>query len=378
MAKRSKIVLGVLVALGLAGGSVLLLGKQPPGSPTEHDKSTERPSQIELVAADVAIAEAGAFRRTLMLSGSLQAVQETTVSSEVAGKASSVNVREGDRVERGQILAVLDDVEARQRLNERVANWESLKAEQDLAEKNRVQNESLLRQGFISQEAFDRVESSSAVKRAELKARLAQVELARKSLGDNIIRSPMTGFVSAREVQPGQQVVANARLFGIVDLSVLEFVAAVPAADIAHVKVGQIVKLKVDGYDGQPYEGRVDRINPSAQAGTRSVPVYIRVQNAGQLLRTGLFARGELLLDENPHALTIPRAAVIVDEHGQSKVWLVQHGRLGKRVVSLGLFDERSGKVEVLNGIQPGDTVVLARLADTAQGVSAKMPSSAQ
>ncbi len=377
MAKKSKIVLSVLVALGLAGGSVLLLGKQQPATPSAHDKQAERPSQIELAAADVALAEMGAFRRTLMLSGSLQAVQETTVSSEVAGKASSVNVREGDRVEKGQVLAVLDDVEARQRLNERVANWESLKAELDLAEKNRLQNESLLRQGFISQEAFDRVENSSAVKRAELKARLAQVELARKSLGDNIIRAPMAGFVSAREVQPGQQVVANARLFGIVDLSVLEFVAAVPAADIAHVKVGQVVKLKVDGYDSQPYDGRVDRINPSAQAGTRSVPVYIRVQNAGQLLRTGLFARGELLLDENPRALTIPRAAV-VDERGQNKVWLVQHGRLAKRDVSLGLFDERSGKVEVLKGIQPGETVVLARLADTAQGISVKMPAGAR
>lgn len=377
MAKKSKIVLSVLVALGLAGGSVLLLGKQQPATPSAHDKQAERPSQIELVAADVALAEMGAFRRTLMLSGSLQAVQETAVSSEVAGKASSVNVREGDRVEKGQVLAVLDDVEARQRLNERVANWESLKAELDLAEKNRLQNESLLRQGFISQEAFDRVENSSAVKRAELKARLAQVELARKSLGDNIIRAPMAGFVSAREVQPGQQVVANARLFGIVDLSVLEFVAAVPAADIAHVKVGQVVKLKVDGYDSQPYDGRVDRINPSAQAGTRSVPVYIRVQNAGQLLRTGLFARGELLLDENPRALTIPRAAV-VDERGQNKVWLVQHGRLAKRDVSLGLFDERSGKVEVLKGIQPGETVVLARLADTAQGISVKMPAGAR
>ncbi|MEW9900933.1 efflux RND transporter periplasmic adaptor subunit [Chitinivorax sp. PXF-14] len=377
MAKKSKFVLSVLVALGLAGGSVLLLGKQQPATPSAHDKQAERPSQIELAAADVALAEMGAFRRTLMLSGSLQAVQETTVSSEVAGKASSVNVREGDRVEKGQVLAVLDDVEARQRLNERVANWESLKAELDLAEKNRLQNESLLRQGFISQEAFDRVENSSAVKRAELKARLAQVELARKSLGDNIIRAPMAGFVSAREVQPGQQVVANARLFGIVDLSVLEFVAAVPAADIAHVKVGQVVKLKVDGYDSQPYDGRVDRINPSAQAGTRSVPVYIRVQNAGQLLRTGLFARGELLLDENPRALTIPRAAV-VDERGQNKVWLVQHGRLAKRDVSLGLFDERSGKVEVLKGIQPGETVVLARLADTAQGISVKMPAGAR
>ncbi|WP_249384118.1 efflux RND transporter periplasmic adaptor subunit [Chitinivorax sp. B] len=376
MKRSAKIAILLAVALGIGVGAKVMTGdksKAGAHAASDQNKGKHDPiSMLELTEADIFRVQLGEFRRTLALSGNLQAVSETIVNAKQGGQIANVLVREGDAVKAGQLLATMDDAEVRQRLNERQAQLESYKAEAAYAERNREQNRELMTQAFISQEAFNRIDSDTTVKQAQLKAQIAQLELARKSMRDTKIASPITGYVATRDVHPGQDVAPGAKLFSVIDLSQLEYVAQVPAADIASVHAGQLVRLKVDGYGGRQFEGKVERINPAAQPGTRSIAVYIRINNTDHSLRTGLFASGDLQLDTRPQAIAVPDTAVVVDK-GASYIWVMRKGHLEKVVVTVGPRDARTGKVEVSKGVTAGDTVILAQLSDEARGAAVKM-----
>ncbi|WP_246490865.1 efflux RND transporter periplasmic adaptor subunit [Chitinivorax tropicus] len=377
MKRSAKIGMLIVLALGIGVGAKVMNGDKDKdkAQAVAEDKKKGKPQPIallELAEADLFRIQVGEFRRTLVLTGNLKPISETIVNAKQSGPIASVLVREGDAVKQGQLLAIMDDAEVRQRLNERQAQLESFKAEAAYAERNREQNRELMKQAFISQEAFNRIDSDSTVKQAQLKAQIAQLELARKSMRDTKIVSPIQGFVATRDVNPGQDVAPGAKLFSIIDLSQLEYVAQVPASDIASVSVGQTVRLHVDGYSGREFLGKVERINPAAQQGTRSIAVYIRIDNTDNALRTGLFASGELQLDTQDKAIAVPDAAVVLDK-GQRYIWVLRQNKLDKAHVEVGARDPRTGKVEVRKGLMAGDAVVLAQLADEARGASVKM-----
>src|SRR5262249_54447205 len=151
-------------------------------------------------------------------------------------------------------------------------------------------NQKLLKQNFISQNAFDSAESSYLANQGNLQSAQAQVQLARNALRDAHVVSPLSGVISHKQVQAGEKVPFDAHLFTVVDLSQLEMQALVPAADIPQVKPGMSVTLKVDGFTDRVFTGRVDRINPATEPGTRSIMVFVTLRNADQSLKAGMFA----------------------------------------------------------------------------------------
>jgi len=163
-------------------------------------------------------------------------------------------------------------------------------------------------------------------------------------------------------VQPGEKVAFDSPLVTIVDLTDMELQALVPSGDIPELAAGMTVDLAVDGFADRKFTGRIERINPSTEAGTRAILVFVGIPNAALALRGGMFATGRISLAAGSPVPTLP-ATAIRTEAGQSYVWTIQDGRLAKRTVLVGRRDEDAGRVEVRTAL-PADARVLASRFD--------------
>ena len=264
----------LLVIGGAIGGSVAMrLAKK------DGDGGKGAPVTLEFAPADLTRVEARALARWLPVSGALQPVRQATVKAKVSGDVKQITVREGETVQAGQVLARIDTADLEAKLIERVGALESAKAQLAMAEKTRTSNQMLLKQNFISQNAFDNSESSYNVAQGSAKSAEAQVQIAKNALRDAVAVSPLTGLVGKRHVQPGEKVAFDSPLVTIVDLKDMELQAAVPAVDVPELSIGKPVELVIDGFGERRFKGRVERINPATEPGTRSILVYVGIPN---------------------------------------------------------------------------------------------------
>lgn len=331
---------------------------------------------LDLAATDLAVARRSELARTLSVSGGLRAVNSAFVRAKVAAEVKVLPLREGDRVERGQVVAQLDDTEYQWRLRQAEDQAAAAKSQLEIAERTLANNRALVDQGFISKTALDTSQMSAAGAQASLQAARAAAEIARKSVNDSVVRAPLSGIVSQRLVQPGERVAIDARLVEIVDLSRIELEAALTPEDVAGVRVGQTAMLGVDGLSA-PVKARVARINPATQAGTRAVMVYLEVEpQAG--LRQGLFARGSIEI-ERKAALVVPQSAVRLDQ-ATPYVLVAEGGKVLQRTVVLGsrgsVAQDGGGEpaVEVTGGVAEGQIVLRGTVGALREGTPVRVP----
>ena len=330
---------------------------------------------LEFSPADVTIVEHRELTRTLPFSGSLSPVLQSTVKSKVSGEVQKVFVREGESITHGQVLAQIDTSDLQARLDAQVAAFEEAKARLSIADKNRETNFKLLKQNFISQNAFDTTHSTFEANAAAVRSAEAQVRLARNALQDAVVRAPIDGVLARKMVNAGEKVGPDSAMFTVVDLTKMEIEAPAPASEIPGVKVGQVASFKVDGFGERVFEGRVERINPITEQGSRSITLYLSVANRDGALKGGMFAKGLLVLGKTQPS-TVVLIAAVHEEAGQSYVFTIEGGKLAKRAVSLGLREPQAGLVEVRSGLEKGVQVVTTRMDGLKPGTPAvvKMP----
>jgi RND family efflux transporter MFP subunit len=198
----------------------------------------------------------------------------------------------------------------------------------------------------------------------------AQVQLARNALRDAVAMSPLTGVVAKRHVQPGEKVAFDSPLVTIVDLKDMELQAVVPAVDVPELAIGKVVELVIDGFGERRFTGRVERINPATEPGTRSILVYVGIPNADGALRGGMFATGRIALAAGVPVPTLPATAVRLDG-GQAVVWILEEGKLVKRNVVIGARDDAAGRVEIRTALPAGAPVLGARFDNLREGAPA-------
>ncbi|WP_395141829.1 efflux RND transporter periplasmic adaptor subunit [Schlegelella aquatica] len=329
------------------------------------------PVPLELAPSDVVTAGRLEVVRTLEVSGTIEAVRTAMVKAKVAGEVRELHVREGDAVRAGQVVATLDATEYAARLRQAQQQAESARAQLEIAERTLQNNRALVEQGFISRNALDTSVSNAAAARANLLAAQAAADVARKAMDDAVLRAPIAGSVSQRLVQPGERVGVDGRIVEIVDLRELELEAAVPPDQVGAVRVGAKATLRVDGVDAA-VTARVARINPSTQAGTRAVPVYLAVA-PHEGLRHGLFATGRIELDRQA-GIAVPESAVRLDE-ARPYVLLVQGEQVVRRAVELGPRGEVGGRAVriVRSGLAEGDRVLAGTVGIVREGTRVKL-----
>ena len=340
------------------------------------------PQALEFMASDVAVVVPQPITRTIPLTGTLRPVNQTLVKSKVAGELRDVLVREGMAVRRGQPVARIDTTEYEWRVKEREGQLKSAASQVDQAQRTLENTRQLHDKGFVSRSALDGAQSGWEVAVGNRDAATAQLTLARKTLADAVMTAPMDGTVAERFAQPGEKVAVDGRILSIIDLSRMEIEAPVPASQIASVRVGQPVELRIEGV-AEAQVGRIARVSPSTQAGTRSVPVYIALDNRDPAVRAGLFAQGSLAVETRENVLTVPVSAVR-DAGARTFVYAIVDGQLVERDVRLGLRDESArsagggtGVVEVVAGLEAGTQIVVANLGALRAGAPARVVAAA-
>lgn len=306
---------------------------------------------------------------TLTFSGALTAPATVTVRSKVGGTLQSLGVQEGSRIRVGQEIGRVDAAEAASRVAERAAMVESARATLAQAERTLAQNESLAAQRFIAPAAVDSSRSSMEAARAQLAAAQAALSATQLTLAEAAIVSPIAGIVARRHVLAGEKIAIEQQVVTVVDLRELELAGWVPVHEVARLSPGMAVTVRVEGVD-DPVSGRLARIAPAAEPGSRAIGVTVVLPNPQERLRAGQYGMVRVKLGDSRPRLSLPDAA-IQSSAGQHEVWTLEAGVLRRRSVILGRQDTASGRVEVLEGLPEGVQVLAARYDNLREGARA-------
>ena len=380
MRTRNIVLIIVLLVVAVVGARFWFNAKVPtnpaPASPAPASPAaakTSAPTALEFLASEVVTTEPAELRQVMQLTGTLRAVDQVTVKAKVAAEVRAVMAREGESVKVGQIVVKLDTSEYEARVAQARGNLNNARAQMEIATKARDNNLALVEKGLISKNAFDNSASQYAAAKASVDSAQGALDIVLKSLNDTVSRAPISGLVSVRHVQPGEKVAMDSRLLEIVNLQQLELEAAVPSSEISKVAIAQKVELRIEGL-AQRFEGKVVRINPSTQAGSRSVPVYVQVANPQNLLRVGMFADGRLLLSSKAGAVTMPQSAVRKVNDG-SFVFAIVNNKIERLPVTLGstglVGDDHH--IEITSGLEFGTQVIRADMGNLTPGTPVRV-----
>ena len=341
-------------------------------SAKKDEKKKDEIKTFEFSQGDVAQLAPQSLGLTIPVSGSVRPVLQAMVKSKVSGEVSQVHAREGDRVVTGQVLVSIDAGDLRARHETQQAGVAEANARLDLAQKNEQNNRQLLSKNFISQTAFDNVANSVAVAQANVQSAASQAAITQRALSDAQIRAPFSGIIAKRAVNIGEKVTADSPVIQVVDLSKMELEAPIPVSDIPSVQVGQEIVFTVDGFADRPFKGRVERINPSAETGSRSISIFVAIANADAALKGGMFATGTLAAKSRNEVNAIPIAALI-EEGGQTFVYGLNGDTIERRPVTVGAKNIERGLVEIRAGLNVGTKVLLVKADGLKHGAKASI-----
>jgi RND family efflux transporter MFP subunit len=339
-------------------------------------------SVVELAATDVVRAQVKELSVGLPISGSLKAANSAFIKARAAGELQGLTVREGDSVKAGQVIARIDVTEYAARQQQAQDQADAAKAQIAIAQRQFDNNKALVEQGFISKTALDTSLATLNSAQATHRAALSNVDIAKKTMLDTVLRSPISGTVSQRLAQPGERVGIDTRVVEVIDTSRMELEANISAADALSVKVGQTAMLTIEG-SAAPVSSQLVRINPNTQAGSRNVLVYFSISNAANL-RQGLFAQGSLGTAK-VSALTVPLSAVRNDkptpyvqviEGNVIKHIAVELSQRGE-VANTATTGSRSETVVAVKGLAENAQVLVGSLGALREGTATKFTQAA-
>ncbi len=375
---KKKWLLGGLGVAVLAGAGVALVtGVLPvPGalakSQTHGGKDGKKPEvPLEFVPREVVQPALARMPSFVEFSGPLVAPQTAVVRAKAGGTLLSLQVAEGSRVRAEQVLGRVELADMNSRMAERSAGIESAGAALVQAERVHTSNERLAAQNFISQPALEISRAALDTAKANLKAAQAALDTTRVGLRDGTLVAPISGIVAKRQVLSGEKVAVEQPVLTIVDLARLELAGLVGTHEVSRIRAGMAVQVQVEGVD-EPVSGRIARIAPAAEPGTRSIGVTIELSNAKETLRAGQYALARATLADDTDRLTLPATAV-GQTSGQDHVWLIENGTLARRAITVGRRDENGGRVEVLQGVNPTSQVLVARFDNLREGARASV-----
>ena len=358
------IVLALLVLA--AAGYFLWMRAQP--APVEAAAVVETVEPVmQLNPLEITQVEPQTLQQLVKVTGSLAPQRQTQLGSQVAGRVVAVLARPGDTVKEGDVLMQLDTESLQIQLDQQTNTAEATRAQLQLAESQLARTTDLIERGLTASSGLEQAQSSVDALRANLAALEGQVEAARIAVQNATLKSNMSGIISERSVEPGQTVQPGTPLFTIVDLSEMEMNAAAPVGASSLVAAGQPVVITVEGFGDRTFSGTVDRVNPVAVAGTRTIPVYIAIDNPEGLLRGGMFATGQIVVNEAQDALAVPTGAVREDAEGFFLL-KVEGDHVVRQAIEKGPTWNGGRLVQITAGLAPGDTVVTAPLTQLQPG----------
>jgi membrane fusion protein (multidrug efflux system) len=371
--KRWGIGLTLVVVVAIATAVAVGRGGKGEGPAANQAKAKGKDGKpevtLEFSPREVATPTLGSLPAVITFSGPLVAPQTAVVRSKAAGTLLALNVAEGDRVKGGQTLGTLDLSELNSRLAERSAMVASARAQVAQAERTHASNQRLADQQFISANALEASRSALDTALAQSRAAEAQLNTVGVTRRDAALVAPIAGLVAKRHAVAGEKLSAEQPVVTIVDLRRLELAATVGTHEVSLLQPGLPVQVRVEGV-ADVVAGQIARIAPAAEAGSRAIGVTIAIDNPKEAFRAGQYALAEVTLADPTQRLTLPETA-IGSTSGQTHVWMIENGTLARRAVITGRRDPATGRVEIVQGLNPGAQVLAARFDNLREGSKA-------
>jgi len=367
---RKQWLVGGSVAIIIAAAALMAVSRAKSTGAAE-DKDKKPAVTLEFTPAEVVRPVLASMPERIEFSGPLMAPRTAVIRAKAAGTLLSLSVAEGSHVKAGQSLGTIDLSDLQSRAAERAAGVDSAKARVAEAERLHTSNIDLANQKFISINALESSRATLESARAQLKSAQAQWATSSLSIREAALAAPISGVVGKRNVVPGEKVSAEQELLTVVDLKELELAGVIGTHQVSLLRPGQTVNVRVEG-SAAPVEGRIDRIAPSAEVGTRGIRVVVVLANPGEVFRAGQYASAVVLLDDAAQRLTLPVAAV-GQSSGQDFVWTLEKGVLVRRIVITGRRDDIVGRVEVAKGLNVDAQVLAARFDSLKEGATARI-----
>jgi multidrug efflux pump subunit AcrA (membrane-fusion protein) len=375
---------------------------QPPPEAKAEAKANGAPIAVPPVDVSTAAAITRSLQRGVEVVGSLLADEEVVVSAQAAGELAQLNVDFGGLVTRGQVIAQIDQRDAKLKVEQaeatlkqtmarlgmkdgepfnpdRSADVRVVKAQLDWDKMNLDRQTRLVENGDISRAVYDQAATAYNLAQARYQAALdavnqqlavveqqrAALNLAKKALTDTVVRSPINGAVKEKHAARGSYLMVNGRIVTLVKIDPLRLRADIPEYAAASVRTGQTMTLTVEALPERTFSGRVVRIGPSLSEQTRALTVEAEVGNRGNLLRPGMFAKSTLITASDAPAVMVPRRALQVVA-GLNKVFVIENGRASERIVKTGASD--GDLIEILEGVKSGESVATSNLDKLQEG----------
>jgi len=398
--KTTLLILTVVAAVLLA--SACGRNRSPEATAEAQAKDSTAPAPPVDVATASAITRS--LQRGVEVVGSLAADEEVVVSAQVPGELAQLNVDFGGFVTRGQIIAQIDQRDAKLKVEQaeatlkqtmarlgmnegekfdpnRTADVRVAKAQLDWEKMSLDRQARLVENGDVSRALYDQAVTTHSLAQARYQAavdavnqQLALVEqqraslnLARKAVTDTVVRAPINGSVKEKHTSRGSYLPVNGRIVTLVKINPLRLRADIPEYAAASVRTGQSMTLTVEAFPDRAFTGRVVRIGASLNELTRSLTIEAEVANPGNLLRPGMFAKSTLVTAKDAPAVMVPLRAV-QNIAGLNKVFVIDNGRASERIVKTGASD--GDLIEVVSGVKSGESVAISNLDKLQEGTA--------
>lgn len=329
-------------------------------------------------AVTVSKVEQGAFSRRTEFVGTLRAISQAELYAKASGPVMQVFVEIGDQVRKGQLLAQIDDAEAREGVRQSEAALKMAQATVaqresalHVARMNAERSTALREKALISQQDYDAAQADLLSAQAQLKLAEAQVDQANANLSrarllleNTQVLAPFDGFIGKRFLDQGAFAATNRPVFSIVDLSTIKTSIALVDKDAVRIRAGQTARVVSDALPGKVFEARIARISPVYDPQTGTTEAEIEIPNPDGLLRPGMLVRVQVAYHSEPSALLVPRAAVVESDRG-TFVFVAEPGEADNwtaRQISVNVIGEGDGSSQgysaVEGSLKPGDQVV--------------------
>ncbi|USE83987.1 efflux RND transporter periplasmic adaptor subunit [Acinetobacter tibetensis] len=329
--------------------------KQPETLPPSENK------KIELIQQDLVALNFGQSVEKTSFTGSIRAVNQSSLQSQVTATATSVRADIGDAVQQGQILIQLNNQDNEARLAQAKANLAAAKAQANLAQNMMKRKQRLLDQGFISRVEFEQSQVDYQAQLENANAQQATVDIALKAEQDGTLRSPITGVVTKRQVEPGQTVAAGQTLFEIIDPTRLELQARLPSDQRSALKAGQKIEYRIQG-SPETLTATLSRISPLADLNSRQIEFYATPNSVLNPLSIGAFVEGNILAVPSASGQLIP-LDTIQNLEQKPYVWVIRQQKIERAPIQI-LEQRYSENMAVVSGLTNGDQISRVKFND--------------
>ena len=345
-----------IIGFGLA--AVVLVGLAIPKISSSDEGSADNASASQQpMGVDAYVTRPTTVQDRLFTTGTLRADESVALTSEAAGKVTSIEFEEGTRVEAGQLLLTINDSELQ-------AQRKRLEYRLQLAEDRKQRQERLLEEGGVSQETFDETANEVNVLQSELELVEAQIEKTK-------VRAPFAGTIGLREVSEGSYISPQTRIATLQRITPIKIDFSVPEKYSSRIEAGESITFTVRGSDAT-YSGRVYAVEPQIDPNTRSLRLRARAANQTGTLRPGAFADVTVVFDTIEDAITVPTFAVLPELGGQ-QVFVVEGGVAQPRSVETGVRSDST--IQITSGLAPQDTVITSGIQQLRPGLPVRIES---